>query len=181
MTNSTKRGPAHGMGFIAYSATPKLAPTYEPATIVLEEMHAAIPTTNQVSTLASRMAYARELKGRIWSQKHLAEQAGVSLATIGMLESGKRGNTPRVPGTIPAIAKAMGISYEWLAYGKGDMLTPEPARSADTAIDSAVAADANNMAMLVQAIEPSRRPAAVRAATQTLIGFLRPLPQPASD
>lgn len=52
-----------------------------------------------MKTMAERLTFARERKGKIWTQKHLALASGVSTGTIGMLESGKRGNTGSIPGT----------------------------------------------------------------------------------
>lgn len=75
-----------------------------------------------MTKLGARLVLARESKGDLWTRKHLAVASGVSYSTISMLEQGSRGNTGTVPGTIPQIAKALGVYYEWLAYGTGPMI-----------------------------------------------------------
>jgi transcriptional regulator with XRE-family HTH domain len=80
-------------------------------------------------TLKQRLKHARTVKadttGTPWTQKHLAEVAGVSLATIGMMETGQRGqHRDRPPGTLPAIAKALGVCFDWLARGDLPMRLP---------------------------------------------------------
>lgn len=71
-----------------------------------------------MKTIAERLKEARELKG--WTQAQLAIAADVSTGTIGNIESGAR----KSKGSIPQIAKAMGVSYEWLANEVGPMLPP---------------------------------------------------------
>lgn len=89
-----------------------------------------------MKTMAERLIYARESKGEVWTQRHLAIAAGVSTGTIGMLEAGKRGNTGSIPGTIPQIAKALGVRYEWLAHGEEPMaVQPLPDAYAPLAAD----------------------------------------------
>lgn len=69
-----------------------------------------------MSKIAERLKKARAWKG--WSQAQLAVAAEVSTGTIGNIESGAR----KSKGSIPQIAKALGINYEWLANGEGPML-----------------------------------------------------------
>lgn len=69
-----------------------------------------------MKTLAERLKEAREWKG--WKQAQLAIAADVSTGTIGNIEAGIR----KSKGSIPQIADALGVSYQWLANGTGDML-----------------------------------------------------------
>lgn len=71
-----------------------------------------------MKTIAERLKEARELKG--WTQAQLAIAADVSTGTIGNIESGQR----QSKGSVPQIAKALGISYEWLANEVGPMVVP---------------------------------------------------------
>lgn len=71
-----------------------------------------------MKTIAERLKEARELKG--WTQAQLAVAADVSTGTIGNIESGAR----QSKGSVPQIAKALGISYEWLANEVGPMAVP---------------------------------------------------------
>ena len=72
-----------------------------------------------MKTLAERLANARTQKK--WTQAQLASAAEVSTGTIGNIESGLRGlNKPM--GTLPAIARALGVTYEWLAHGTEPMM-----------------------------------------------------------
>ena len=75
-----------------------------------------------MKTIAERLRYARELKG--WRQTQLAVAADVSQGTIGNIESGARQSR----GSLPKIAKALGVSHDWLAEGEGEML-PAGSRS----------------------------------------------------
>lgn len=70
-----------------------------------------------MSTLAERLKAAREEKGAIWTQAHLGVVAGVSTGTVGNIESGARGRK-KPPATLNQIAKALGVNYDWLAYGE---------------------------------------------------------------
>lgn len=67
------------------------------------------------NALALRIIKARS--GHGWSQADLAEVSGVAAAQISRYEQGR--NTPR-PEVIAKLAKALAVSFEWLAYGKGD-------------------------------------------------------------
>ena len=75
-----------------------------------------------MKTISERLRYARELKG--WKQAQLAVAADVSQGTIGNIESGARQSR----GSLPKIAKALGVSHDWLAEGEGEML-PAGSRS----------------------------------------------------
>lgn len=69
-----------------------------------------------MNKIANRLKAAREWKG--WKQAQLAVAADVSTGTIGNIEAGIR----QSKGSVPQIAKALGVSYEWLANGVGEML-----------------------------------------------------------
>lgn len=68
-----------------------------------------------MDTLASRLARARNI--RELSQPALAKAAGVSQGTIGNIETGARMGGP----SLPAIARALSVSYWWLRDGTGEM------------------------------------------------------------
>lgn len=83
-----------------------------------------------MKTIAERLKHARESRG--WSQSHLAVAAGKSQSTIGNIEANLREGRA----SLPQIAKALGISHEWLADGEGEMhahvgvsTDPQPAGS----------------------------------------------------
>lgn len=69
-----------------------------------------------MNKISLRMKEARTRKG--WNQAQLALAAGVSPGTIGNIESGTR----QAKGSLPQIAKALGISHDWLANGEGEMM-----------------------------------------------------------
>lgn len=121
-----------------------------------------------MNTLADRLKSAREAKGPIWTQAHLAVAAGVSTGTIGMMESGKRGNTGTIPGTVPQIAKALGVSYEWLAYG--DDVPAPPAQVA--ANDDHLKLQGEQLAKLLRGIPPAQQLEAYTAALEVLLGYV---------
>lgn len=68
-----------------------------------------------MKTVAERLKKARERKE--WSQAQLAAAAGLSQSTIGNIESGIR----QARGSLPELAKVLGVSYEWLANGVGEL------------------------------------------------------------
>jgi len=70
--------------------------------------------TLSTSTLAERIRTARTLAGL--SQLQLASVAGLGLQTVFRLENGRA--EPR-PGTMAAVAKAVGVTTLWLASGTG--------------------------------------------------------------
>lgn len=67
------------------------------------------------NALAQRIIKARS--GHGWSQADLAEVSGVAAAQISRYEQGR--NTPR-PAVVAKLAKALAVSFEWLAYGTGE-------------------------------------------------------------
>lgn len=75
--------------------------------------------------LADRVQLMRKRRG--WSQKELAARAGLSNAYVGMLEragemQGAVINNPTLA-AVEALADALGVKPEWLAFGVG----PKPA------------------------------------------------------
>lgn len=66
-----------------------------------------------VKTIADRLKEARQELG--WNQAQLAAQVGVAQSTIGNIEAGQR----KRPRELLSIAKALGVSAEWLETGKG--------------------------------------------------------------
>ena len=69
-----------------------------------------------MKTVAERLRLAREQRG--WTQSQLAAASDVSQGTIGNIESGARQSR----GSLPKIAKALGVSHDWLADGEGEMV-----------------------------------------------------------
>lgn len=88
-----------------------------PHTIVMQE-HAQI---TPVSTFAERLKEAREAAG-FTSQLALAKAVGLSAGAIGNWEAGTR----QQPREILALAKALGVSPEWLSTGSRDGGQPTP-------------------------------------------------------
>jgi transcriptional regulator with XRE-family HTH domain len=72
--------------------------------------------TEWMNKISDRLKEARSRRG--WNQAQLALAAGVSPGTIGNIES----NARQAKGSLPQIAKALGISHDWLANGEGEML-----------------------------------------------------------
>jgi transcriptional regulator with XRE-family HTH domain len=79
-------------------------------------------TITIVKTIADRMKSVRQELG--WNQAELAAQVGVSQSTIGNIESGQR----KRPRELLSIAKALGVSAEWLETGKGGKSGSAPER-----------------------------------------------------
>lgn len=74
-----------------------------------------------MNDVAKRLKEARSLKD--WNQAQLAVAAGVSPGTIGNIESGAR----QSKGSLPQIAKALGVRHDWLANGIDPMYEkPKP-------------------------------------------------------
>lgn len=71
-----------------------------------------------MKTLAEKVTELRQKKG--WTQGELAAAVGVSQGSIGNIESGIRTN-PRAA-TVLGIAKALGVSAQWLQSNDGEML-----------------------------------------------------------
>ncbi len=74
---------------------------------------------------------------RKWRQEDLARKAGVSRGLIGDLENGRNRDTTR----ILDIARALGVTPQWLETGKGNKAPPattdHPYLSADSIEDVA--------------------------------------------
>jgi len=68
-----------------------------------------------MTKVSQRLREARSRKG--WNQAQLAVAADLSPGTIGNIESGAR----QSKGSLPQIAKALGINHDWLANGEGEM------------------------------------------------------------
>jgi transcriptional regulator with XRE-family HTH domain len=79
-------------------------------------------TITIVKSIADRVKSARQELG--WNQAELADQVGVSQSTIGNIESGQR----KRPRELLSIAKALGVSAEWLESGKGGKTGPAAER-----------------------------------------------------
>ena len=80
-----------------------------------------------MKTLAERLKFARDLKK--WSQAQLASASGLSQSAIGNIEAGIRQSR----GSLPELAKALCVSYEWLANGIGEIsATDSPKETAST-------------------------------------------------
>ena len=87
-----------------------------------------------MNKISDRLKEARSR--RKWNQAQLALAAGVSPGTIGNIESGTR----QAKGSLPQIAKALGVSHDWLANGEGEMLdNPARVQSEDTGPSSQAA------------------------------------------
>jgi transcriptional regulator with XRE-family HTH domain len=68
-----------------------------------------------MKNVSVRLKQAREAKG--WSQARLASASGLAQSTVGNIEAGTR----QARGSLPELAKALDVSYEWLANGIGEM------------------------------------------------------------
>ena len=76
-----------------------------------------------------RLRKAREEKGL--SQAEVADLVGRDKSAISLLEGGKRGTTVEF---VARLARALDLNEDWLAFGRGEMLTPNsPASSPDDA------------------------------------------------
>lgn len=74
--------------------------------------------TPQTSTIAQRLKLARE-HAKL-TQAALADKAGISQGQVGNIESGLR-NTGA---SVVALARALGVSVDWLSDGIGEMIQP---------------------------------------------------------
>lgn len=118
-----------------------------------------------MKTIAERLKAAREWKG--WKQAQLAVAADVSTGTIGNIEAGIR----QSKGSIPQIAAALGVDYQWLANGKGEMLPAPSAPNQPLAPVTYAQAAINNVSSLdvtlrslsvhLAQVEPGRRESVV--------------------
>lgn len=68
-----------------------------------------------ISGVKDRLIRARSARG--WSQQTLADKSGVAAAQISRYESGRSAPRPEV---IARLARAIGISFEWLLEGTED-------------------------------------------------------------
>lgn len=100
--------------------------------------------TEGMNKISDRLREARSR--RKWNQAQLAVAAGVSPGTIGNIESGTR----QAKGSLPQIAKALGISHDWLANGEGEMLD-NPAQAVSE--DSGPSSQAALLALLFDKLE----------------------------
>lgn len=73
------------------------------------------------SVLGRRVQELR--RNRQWNQTQLADAAGVSQATVSQIESGDR--TPGLE-AVGALAKALEVTVEFLAYGSNDVYEVDP-------------------------------------------------------
>lgn len=125
-----------------------------------------------MNAVKDRLKFAREMRG--WTQVHLAVVAGVSKATVGMTESGKRTSK----GSLYAIAKALGVRYEWLYAGEGEMLEPIPLAD----MDDDVTRQVKQLEIMLRSVHAAGRKDAFLAAAQAMIVYLPaakpPLPAP---
>lgn len=71
--------------------------------------------TEGLATVASRVRYARELAGL--SQRQLSVAAGLSHSTVNRVEA--EADDSRL-GTLEAIARALGVSRDWILTGLGE-------------------------------------------------------------
>ena len=142
-------------------------------TKVSDAKHFCASIIEPMSILAQRLKEARLAKGPLWTQKHLAVAAGVSTGTIGMMESGKRGNKESIPGTTPQIAKALGVRFEWLAYGQEPRFEDEVSIVNSLAhMEAELQRRLMEIASLLNSVPVERQTEAYIAATQTLIRYL---------
>jgi transcriptional regulator with XRE-family HTH domain len=70
-----------------------------------------------MATLGLRLKKARDHAGL--SQKQLQDRAGVSQKTISKIERGDQESSTQVV----QLARACGVNVDWLATGRGEMLT----------------------------------------------------------
>lgn len=124
-----------------------------------------MPPMDIGESIGDRCKRIRESLGM--SQPALAKAAGVSNGTIGNLEAGLR----KQPRELVAIARALGVTPEWLQYGAqgGKIAPPQAAASAthekfsDEARIVAAALDTS--------IPAARKGDAMRAALKALLEF----------
>lgn len=73
-----------------------------------------------MDTLATRVIALRKEKG--WTQKELAQRAGISQTTVANIEQGRNQSSK----ALVDLARAFGVTAEWLGTGKGDQLSLRP-------------------------------------------------------
>ncbi len=77
-----------------------------------------------METLGARVRLARDRK--LWTQRDLSDATGIMEATISRIENGKYRRRP-FRATLEALARALDVSVEWIAFG--DEQGKAPARS----------------------------------------------------
>ena len=118
-----------------------------------------------MNTIAERVKFAREKKH--WSQAQLALAAGCVPSTIGNIESGARQSM----GTLPKIAKALGVRHEWLAYNDGEMEAVIVAPAQDVKLSQS-AIDIATLYDMIPASDLLRRVKAYKDATSAIVAVL---------
>lgn len=125
-----------------------------------------------MKTIAQRLTHARELRG--WNKSKLALASGLTPAAIGNIEAGTR----QAKASLHQIAKALSVSYEWLANGEGPMELPKHYELAgDTGSYSLdVTPPARELAKLYDLIPETdlvKRARAYNAASQAILDVLQ--------
>jgi len=87
-----------------------------------------------MKTIAERLVHAREAAGL--SQPQLAKKAGVSQGSISHIETGLRKN----PRHLLSLAKALGITPDWLMNGSGPRQLPVSQQNSPLSAESPIAA-----------------------------------------
>jgi transcriptional regulator with XRE-family HTH domain len=83
-------------------------------------------------SIGSRLHWARELTGL--SGRQLAARAGLHPTHVGLIESGER---PKPSGgTVAKLARALGVSMEWLQTGEGNVPDADALRAIVPANDT---------------------------------------------
>ncbi len=74
-----------------------------------------------METLGDRVRTARDRK--LWTQRELSGATGIMEATISRIENGKYQRRP-FRATLEALARALDVSVEWIAFGDDQGKTP---------------------------------------------------------
>lgn len=111
-----------------------------------EKLAGTIPAVSFTSSLAQRIKAAREAAGL--SQTALSRLAGVSSPAIAELESGL--NQHPASSLIAGLAKALGVTREWLQHGTGKPPAALLGRDPEKELEAVVQAlDKTNKAILL--------------------------------
>ena len=127
--------------------------------------HISVVIVATMKTVAERLKHAREAKG--WSQARLASAAELSQSAVGNIEAGVR----QAKGSLPVLAKALSVSYEWLANGVGDMqaaATPIPYNG-----PSSLSRELALVFDMIPESEPLKRAKAYALATSAIVAVLQ--------
>jgi transcriptional regulator with XRE-family HTH domain len=108
--------------------------------------------------IGTRVRAARRRRG--WSREALAFHAGISWSAIAQIESGRRNNVR--PGTLAALASALGVTIDYLVSGGHDQLPMLDHRALLYESDAAFAAA--TVPMLREAVEHAEAAMAVTSA-----------------